>query len=272
MRKIIVLLSAIALSGTIMAAQDFSSFAKHVKTNPEGKEMPYRLLSPAKMEKGVKYPLFVVLHGMGRRGTDNEQQLAIGAHVFVNEMNREKYPCFVLYPQTPETFVELVTRNGKNKGGFSMWSKNLDSPEMAETTTEISAYGKMVIGLIRELIHDKAIDPDRIYLAGSSMGAYSTYHLISEFPEMFAAAAPMGGGADIRLMKNWAGKVPVWIVHGLADTIVTPENDERIISELKKAGADFRYTLYEGVPHNCWDKAFKEPDFLEWFFKYRKNK
>ena len=142
---------------------------------------------------------------------------------------------------------------------------------MAGTTTVMSKYGNMVIGLIKDMIAAGKVDPERVYVAGSSMGAYSTYHFIAQYPELFAAASPMGGGADMSLVDLWAGKVPVWIFHGLSDTIVLPENDERIIAELKAENVEFRYTLYEGVPHNCWSKAFEEPDFLEWIFSHRKR-
>lgn len=262
---------AMFLVSVVPRAQGLDMYEYCTVTDGTGTEMPCRLLSPADIDRNVKYPLFVYLHGMGLRGTDNEKQLSIGASVFLDSLNRIKYPCYVLYPQTPETFVEVKTPTRQVKGGFNMWSKNLDNPSMAGTTTVMSKYGNMVIGLIKDMIAAGKVDPERVYVAGSSMGAYSTYHFIAQYPELFAAASPMGGGADMSLVDLWAGKVPVWIFHGLSDTIVLPENDERIIAELKAENVEFRYTLYEGVPHNCWSKAFEEPDFLEWIFSHRKR-
>ena len=43
--------------------------------SPTGGAFLYRHASPAKMEKGKKYPLLVFFHGAGGRGNDNKGQL-----------------------------------------------------------------------------------------------------------------------------------------------------------------------------------------------------
>ena len=100
---------AMFLVSVVPRAQGLDMYEYCTVTDGTGTEMPYRLLSPADIDRNVKYPLFVYLHGMGLRGTDNEKQLSIGASVFLDSLNRIKYPCYVLYPQTPETFVEVKT-------------------------------------------------------------------------------------------------------------------------------------------------------------------
>lgn len=55
-----------------------------------------------KMNKPVvNIRLFFFCHGAGERGSDNEKQLTHGAQMFLNPVNREKYPAFVLIPQCP---------------------------------------------------------------------------------------------------------------------------------------------------------------------------
>ena len=65
----------------------------------DGAKLPYRLLQPANIEVGKKYPLVVFLHGAGERGDDNKVQIKHGAPLFAKPESREKFPCFVLAPQ-----------------------------------------------------------------------------------------------------------------------------------------------------------------------------
>ena len=69
---------------------------------------PYRLLKPDHYDKGKRYPLVLLLHGYGERGTDNEKPIktgSSGASLFLKDKVRERFPCFVLVPQAPGTWI-----------------------------------------------------------------------------------------------------------------------------------------------------------------------
>ena len=53
------------------------------------------LLRPEVMKPDEKYPLVLFLHGAGERGNDNEKQLVHGGQMWLNPVNREKYPAFI---------------------------------------------------------------------------------------------------------------------------------------------------------------------------------
>ena len=91
----------ILLDAPAVRAQN-EAYTKGVYVDKQKNSMPYRFLQPKKVEKGKKYPLVLFLHGAGERGNDNESQLRNGGTVFSNPANRDKYPCFVLFPQCPE--------------------------------------------------------------------------------------------------------------------------------------------------------------------------
>ncbi|GHU99730.1 hypothetical protein FACS1894159_04240 [Bacteroidia bacterium] len=246
---------------------DYSAYEKK-EIGKDGVTMPYRILMPENMKRGAKYPLFLVMHGMGLRGTDNARQLARGAHLFVEPENRVKYPCIALYPQTPQTsaFVESADK----QASAQRWSHLLD--EGSTMTLELSDYGKLVMNIINGLIGQGIVDTNRIYIAGSSMGGYSTYTFLAAYPDLFAAAAPMAGGLDLRTVDRWAGKVPIWIFHGSEDPAVSVEFSRRVVARLKENGVtDYRYSEYSGMAHGIWDRSFAEPDFLEWFFSHSKT-
>ena len=83
-----------------LSAQD--AYQKESFISSRGDTLLYRLLRPETVKAGEKYPLVLFLHGAGERGNDNERQLVHGAQMWLNPVNREKYPAFVLAPQCPE--------------------------------------------------------------------------------------------------------------------------------------------------------------------------
>lgn len=98
MKKIISLGLLFLLTISVSAQEVYQ---KEVFISSRGDSLKYRLLRPEKEEAAKKYPLVLFLHGGGERGSDNEKQLVHGGQMFLNPVNREKYPAFVLMPQCP---------------------------------------------------------------------------------------------------------------------------------------------------------------------------
>ena len=98
MKKIISLGLLFLLTISVSAQEVYQ---KEVFISSRGDSLKYRLLRPEKEKAGKKYPLVLFLHGAGERGSDNEKQLVHGGQMFLNPVNREKYPAFVLMPQCP---------------------------------------------------------------------------------------------------------------------------------------------------------------------------
>ncbi|MDR2040389.1 MAG: prolyl oligopeptidase family serine peptidase [Bacteroidales bacterium] len=246
---------------------DYSLFEKKEYVKGEY-TLPYRILWPEDMEEGKSYPLFIFLHGKGLSGNDNERQLKRGAELFLEPENRKKYPSIVIYPQAPKrsAFVNIM-RNGKS--AFFVGTRKLMREESNRNEMEISLspYGEMVYDIINQLIVGNIIDTTRIYIGGVSMGGYTTYQMIAEYPDLFAAAVAMSAGASLSNVEKWAGKVPIWIIHGEKDPMVPVENSRLIVKELEKLGiTNFRYSEYEGIKHHSWEVAFEDPGFLEWVY------
>ena len=71
------------------------TFQKETYISSRGDTLLYRLLRPEVMKPDEKYPLVLFLHGAGERGNDNEKQLVHGGQMWLNPVNREKYPAFI---------------------------------------------------------------------------------------------------------------------------------------------------------------------------------
>ena len=181
--------------------------------------------------------MIVQLHGAGERGNGGEDLdlvLVNGFPKIVNDSNLTD--CILVMPQCPAD---------------SFWSLKIES---------IQAF-------IDQMIERYAVDTDRIYLCGISMGAFGTWYTAVAEPEKFAAIAPCCGGCLAALADKLT--MPIWAFHGLADPVVPAYHTVDMINVLQDTNPHFRYTLYEGVGHNCWDQAFSEA-LLKWLLKQHK--
>jgi predicted peptidase len=222
-----------------------------------GATLPYRLLRPVKVEPGKKYPLILFLHGAGERGTDNERQLLHGSGLFLKPENREKFPCFVVFPQCPEAKAWVEVPWGDKKSH--------------EMPAEPSVPLKLTKELVDKLIADKPVDTDRIYVMGLSMGGFGTWDFAARYPSLVAAVVPICGGADDRTAPKFKD-IPVWSFHGAKDSAVWPERSRSMVEALKKAGAAVKYTEYPDVGHDSWNRTFNDPELLPWLFAQKRSR
>ncbi len=222
----------------------------------DGKKLLYRILAPAKIEAGKKYPLVLFLHGAGERGADNTAQLVHGGTLFTSKENRAKHPCYVVFPQCP---------NGKR------WVEvNWSDKKPHESPKEPSEPMRLTRLLLDQILKDHPVDADRIYVMGLSMGGFGTWDFAQRYPELTAAAVPICGGADNATAER-IKHIPIWTFHGSADTAVWPERTRSMVEELKKVKGNVRYSEYEKVGHNSWSRAFAEPGLLAWMFAQKRG-
>jgi len=208
--------------------------------------MPYRLFTPPEVaQPGETYPLVLFLHGSGERGEDNFYQVANHVDGLIEATQSEQFRSFLLAPQ--------LTRFPGGPGG---WNDN--SP--FDRTMEI----------LEEVVQNYPVDPSRIYITGLSMGGFGTFHYLSEYPTLFAAAVPMSGGGSTStapIIKD----VPLWNFHGALDATVSVNQSRNMINALIAAGGDPRYTELPGGGHDIWwdiykDASLHEYGLYEWMF------
>ncbi len=219
-------------------------------------EFHYRLMKPAVIEADQKYPLVIFLHGAGERGIDNQKQLYYLPTQMAQPRYRERFPCFVLAPQC---------RDDHRWMNFD-WNIPED-PTMQETPTE---QLQTVIQMFKTTLEQEAIDPDRVYLTGLSMGGFGSFDLAIRHPDLFAAIAPICGAADptkVSALKD----TPLWIVHGSDDNVVLPDRSRSAVKALTDAGGHPIYVELPGVGHNSWTPAYADNDGLvPWLFRQRR--
>ena len=92
----------VLLIASVAFAQSYEYEKGEFVSKATGDTLLYRYLTPEDAKPGKKYPLVIFLHGSGERGNDNQKQLFHGSGQFLNPVNRENYPAYVLFPQCPE--------------------------------------------------------------------------------------------------------------------------------------------------------------------------
>jgi predicted peptidase len=244
-------------------SQDLSLFEKHWLFQG-GDTLPYRVLLPENFDSSKKYPLVIFLHGRGESGSDNETQLVHGAKLFLRDSIRRSFPAIVIFPQCARNSywsnVQMITKGSKN-GKRSFYFR-----EGGEATASM----KLLLGLVENLFVQYAIKKEQVYVMGLSMGGMGTFELVRRSPGVFAAAVPICGGANIRTAPLLS-KTRWWVFHGDADDVVPVIHSTKMIAAMRAAGVNTKATIYPGVNHNSWDKAFDEPGLLRWLFAQRKN-
>lgn len=257
-RKLTLLLSLFLIAQQAIAQQ---YEAKTFQTK-DGHSLPYRVLLPEDYEATTQYPVILFLHGAGERGMDNEKQLTHGSKIFLEDSFRKKYPAIILFPQCPED---------------SYWaSMTIDRTNYPiKTDFHYANKPNWPLQAARDLVDawtdEGHIDADRIFVMGLSMGGMGTFESLIRWPKMFAAAAAICGGGDIRKAKRFAHRVPVWVFHGDADGVVPVRYSREMVQRLKDLHADVRYNEYPGVNHNSWDNAFAESELLPWLMMHSKS-
>jgi len=255
-----VLFGFLMLTSLVTAADPTALYEERTVTiSVDGKDetFKYRLMKPAKVEAGKKYPLVLFLHGAGERGDDNKSQLKYGPTWLADDKNREKYPCYVLAPQC---------RTGK-KWAEADWGSSKSTPMANEPTAQMKA----ALAAFDDTIKQEQVDETRLYLTGLSMGGYGSWDLAARQPDRFAAVVPICGGGDEKQAAKLT-KLPIWVWHGDADTAVKVTRSRQMVEAIKAAGGSPKYSELPGVGHDSWTAAYTGPDnCLSWLFEQQKK-
>jgi predicted peptidase len=179
-------------------------------------------------------PLILYLHGIGERGNDLELVKIHGIPKVVEK--KPDFPFIAVSPQCPD--------------GTLWWHHSL-----------------ILKGMLDDILARYAVDPNRVYLTGNSMGGYGTWSLAMAYPDLFAAIAPICGGG----MPEWVSAlkdVPVWAFHGADDAAVPLERSQRMVDALRACGGNVRFTVYPGVGHDSWTQTYDDPQLYAWFLQH----
>ncbi len=198
-----------------------------------GTSIKYVVFVPKGYSPEKPHPTILFLHGSGEQGDDGKKQAEVGLGNAIRKAE-DKWNYLVVFPQKP-----------KARGG---WME----------------YEKLILDIMEKTKKEYKVDEKRYYITGLSMGGMATWSLTCKYPDMWAAAAPIcgrGNPADAPKIKD----LPIWNFHGDKDNAVPIKGSQDMIDAIKAAGGNPKFTVYPGVGHNSWDKAYQEENLYEWF-------
>ena len=114
-----------------------------------------------------------------------------------------------------------------------------------------------------------AIDTNRIYVLGMSLGGYGTVDLTAAYPSKIAAAMALCGGGTSRDLCP-LNEVPLWILHGTADRAVGIGQSQRVVDAMNNCGDTNRliWTRLNGMNHGQLVYAFYMHETYNWLFSH----
>lgn len=198
-----------------------------------------------------KYPVVISLHGIKEKGTtstDRNRILAdlskvdnVGLPRYVQQ--GMKYPFILISPQL--------------KSNYGTWP---------------SGYIVEVVNYVKKHLR---VDDRRIYLTGLSLGGLGVWKTAGDYPRVFAAVAPVcaGGNSVKKAGDIAAADLPVWAFHGGSDHVVPDKVTLNMVNAInaKKPNPLAKVTIFPGMGHSIWDKAYKETGLLDWMLRQRKG-
>lgn len=194
-------------------------------------------LPPNYDETKEKTPVVINLHGVGLCGTDLNKTKRYGC---INALEMGKtIDAIVVSPQCP-------------RGSF--WK-----PEKIHNSLEW-------------IKKHYALDANRVYVIGMSLGGYGTMDYANAYPDEVAAAMPLCGGSTFKPERQKElSKVPLWIIHGTADRAIPVSASQKVVANIKAApngGALLRYDWLPGASHGALARCMYIKEAYDWLFSH----
>ena len=81
------------------------------------------------------------------------------------------------------------------------------------------------------------------------------------------AAMGIDTDAVIERLKN----VPVWAFHGERDTLVLPEESEKMVAAVNSCGGNALLSLYPEICHEVWLDVYSDAEVFKWLLSHKKE-
>jgi len=210
------------------------------------KEIDYRLYVPSEYSKNKKFPLIVLLHGLG----SNPQQV-IRYEGIIQEAEKRNYIVVAPYGYNERGWYGA---RGKGKQGTIEALLLGENDKDPENIGELSERDVMnVLDIVRK---EFSVDDGRVYLMGHSMGGGGTIYLGQKYSSIWAGLAPLAPAAmppavsfDSSILKKMT-KIPIYLVAGERDRIIPVFLVREWAQEMKRLKMDHIYEEIKGGDHS----------------------
>ncbi|MCL1888791.1 MAG: S9 family peptidase, partial [Kiritimatiellaeota bacterium] len=218
-----------------------------------GAPQPFFRYLPASWKPGAQLPLLVYLHGFNN------------------------YDLF-FPPAMPAAFSNIAERAGAAV-----------AVPFGRSNTDFQGVGEQdVFAVVEEMRQRYGTDPDRVVLAGYSMGAMGAWQIAGRWPERFSALLAVAGRGDFYTWQdvepaqlpewqraliasqfaiNWTDRLsamPILAFNGGDDTLVPPREGRVLFDSVPDANPNAQCAMVPGYDHHQLAAYFTNETVLAW--------
>ena len=208
-----------------------------------GAEVPYALFVPSGYDASRAWPLIVGLHGLGR-----PYDWIMSYDGYVDMAERDGY---ILV--TPKGYHPRAWYGSRGPG----IPRRLGGNQAAGLPENLGALAEQdVMNVLRLVVGEFNVDPNRIYLWGHSMGGAGTYHLAAKYPHVWAALAVAAPAPSVSPDQLAAFRhVPILVMQGDEDRSVPVIRTRQWVAKMRELGMEHVYVEIEGGDHSAFINA-----------------
>ena len=198
-------------------------FEQKTYTDSEsGLSITYNLYLPEGYDVSGSYPIVVFIADSSCTGNDADRSLTQGKGglVWAAEEWQSVHPTIVAVPTYPETILD-------DHSGY--------------TTTE---YVELTKRYIDYMSSEYAVDTNRIYGTGQSMGCMTTLILASEYPDLYAGCMFVDGQWDVSTLSGLENQTFVYFA--AEDDQMAWTGAQEVMSMFDKDSASYKYEQWDG--------------------------
>src|SRR5205823_2787848 len=191
---------------------------------------------PRNYQPSDRYPAILFLHGLFEAGRDDGGAISAGLGPVIAK-SPEAWPFITIFPQSTGTW------RGADRERLAMAA--LDSVEARWS-----------------------VDRDRITLAGLSYGGLGVWEIGAKHPDRFSALVPVASPGAKKVIDRLV-LLPVWAFNFRGDCVVSSSRSDEMCHEITAHGGTATQTKFDGIGHDCWDRAVAESDVVDWMLHQR---
>jgi predicted esterase len=255
---------SLVILGVLISVASASSAQLVAKslTASNGEFVGFYEYKPTDYNTGTRYPVIIFLHGIGERGngtTDLPAVLGNGTPYNI----KNGHPMRFYWNGKWETFLVLIPQLNSKYG----WWPTFYAEEM-----------------INYANRNLSIDPNRIFLAGLSLGGGGTWAYPGASLENAKKLAGIAVACGTCQNQDWGNiaraNLPVWGFHAADDGTVPAGCTDGAITAIQAASPAVKpyKSIYPSGQHWIWGRVFsteydsQHPNIYEWFLGQDKSK
>lgn len=257
-------------------------------------ERDYFVYIPAGYSERKDWPVLLFLHGNGERGDGKGDLGFVLKHGPIYEawIQKRDLPFVIIAPQMPlfgqgevsyiknrsaddipRRLPDAVSPRSKGKSGGAAMQGQLAEPSPYPPEGMKEGWALLedeLMDMVDHVITNFRGDSDRVYLTGLSYGGYGTWHLGAQFPDRFAAIAPVVGHGHMDHAPSLAeAGLPIWQFAGGKDPVVPVRHFYEALNELERLGhPEVRFTIEADQGHAAWVRVYAGEDLYRWFLEH----